>query len=126
MPGELPIVANYRGMMTRAQQFGFIDAARKRLLEWAQAQHIPMVHIEFVVPFVESDFSLAAWLFYDTDTSVAIHGADGVTAALQDRFRATLRELGYPEQWIAKVDFVVDSRENVVQNYEGSYFYRLR
>lgn len=112
--------------MTRAEQFGFIDAARKRLLKWVDAQRVPLVHVEFVVPFVEDDFSLAAWLFYDTDASAGIYGADGTTAALQDKFLTMLRELGYAEQWIAKVDFVADSHENVVRNYEGSYFYRLR
>jgi hypothetical protein len=49
--------------MPRAQQFSIIDAARKRLLEWAEARRIPLVRVEFVVPFVENDFSLGAWLF---------------------------------------------------------------
>jgi hypothetical protein len=77
--------------MPRAQQFSIIDAARKRLLEWAEARRIPLVRVEFVVPFVENDFSLGAWLFYDTGASVAIHEAHGVTAALRERFLAALR-----------------------------------
>ena len=78
------------------------------------------------MPFVQDDFSLTTWLFYDTDASAAAREADGTTATVRREFLATLRELGYPERWAGDIDFCVDSHENVVRSYEGSYFYRLR
>ena len=112
--------------MTRDEQFRFIEVARERLMNAAQARGIPLVRVEFLVPFVAEDFSLSTWLFYDTDASVAAREADGTTGTLQDEFVASLRALGYPDRWASEIDFCIDSHENVVRSYEGSYFYRLR
>lgn len=112
--------------MTRDEQFRFIETARERLISGAHARGIPLVRVEFLVPFVTDDFSLSTWLFYDTDANAAAREADGTTATLQDEFVAALRMLGYPERWAGEIDFRVDSHENVVRSYEGSYFYRLR
>jgi hypothetical protein len=112
--------------MTRDEQFRFIEAARERLISFAHALGIPLVHVEFLVPFVTDDFGLSTWLFYDTDASVAAREADGTTATLQAEFVVALRALGYPERWASEIDFCVDSHEHVVRSYEGSYFYRLR
>ena len=112
--------------MTRHEQLQLIEAARERIISSAHARGIPLVRVEFLVPFVADDFSLSTWLFYDTDVSTAAREADGTTATLQSEFVAALRALGYPDQWASEIDFCVDSHENVVRSYEGSYFYRLR
>ena len=112
--------------MTREDQFRLIEGARERLMNWAHARGIPLVRLDFLVPFVADDFSLSAWLFYDTDASAAAREADGTTATLRHEFLAALRALGYPERWAGDITFNVDSHENVVRSYEGSYFYRLR
>ena len=112
--------------MTREQQFRFIETSRERVISWAHARGIPLVRLEFLVPFVADDFSFSAWLFYDTDASAAARAADGTTAALRREFLAALLELGYPDSWTGDIEFCVDSHENVVRSYEGSYFYRLR
>lgn len=112
--------------MTSARQYMLITRARRRLFKWAKARHLPLTRVEFVVSFAKTDFSPWTWLFYDTDASVAMHAAAGDTAALQERFLTSLQELGYPARWLARVGFVVDSHENVVKNYEDSYFYWLR
>jgi hypothetical protein len=112
--------------MTREEQFRIIEAARERLISWAHARGIPLARLEFLVPFVADDFSLSTWLFYDTDASAAALEADGTTATVRREFLAAVRTLGYPERWADEIDFSVDSHENVVRSYEGSYFYRLR
>jgi hypothetical protein len=79
-----------------------------------------------VVPFVETDFTLSVWLFYDTDRNVADFDRDGTTARMQQEFLSILGADGYSAAWLPDVTFSVDSYENVQRNYQGSYFYRLR
>ncbi len=110
----------------RKQQFAHIDAAKTNLLGWAQANDVPLVHVEFVVPFVETDFSLGVWLFYATDANINRAAADGTTTNVQQEFQSILSATGYPNDWLTRVSFYVDSHENVERNYQGSYFYRLR
>jgi hypothetical protein len=107
-------------------QFAHIDAAKAQLLTWAAARDIPLVRVEFVVPFVDTDFSLSVWLFYDTDLNIARCNDDGTTADVRQEFVSILGAAGYPAEWLPDITFQVDSHENVEQNYEGSYFYRLR
>ena len=112
--------------MTREEQFQFIEAARERLIGFARARGIPLVRVEFLVPFLPDDFSLTTWLSSDTDANAAAWEAGSTAAALQEELMAALRALGYPERWVREIDICVDSHENVVRSYEGSYFYRLR
>jgi hypothetical protein len=110
----------------RRQQFAHIGAAKTALLGWAQANNIPLVRVEFVVPFVETDFSLSVWLFYDTNANVTRAAADGTTINVEQEFQSILSAAGYRTDWLSRVSFYVDSHENVERNYEGSYIYRLR
>lgn len=110
----------------RRKQFAHLAAAKEQLHLWAGSHAVPLAHVDFVVPFVETDFGVSVWLFYDTDVSVARLDRDGGSARMQEEFLSFLSADGYPAQWLSDVAFVVDSHENVEQNYEGSYFYRLR
>jgi hypothetical protein len=112
--------------MTREQQFAAIEKARDGILSWAHERGVPLARVEYVVPFVEDDFSLSVWLFYDRDVSVASYEADGTTKALKERYLKMLCEIGYAERWLSEVAFYLDSHEHVVRDYQGSYFYRLR
>jgi hypothetical protein len=112
--------------MTREKQFELSAAARDRVLSWAAAEQIPLSHIDFVYPFVATDFGLSVWLFYATDVDRQSSERDGTTARVQREFLATLAGSGYDERWLGEVHFVADSHENAVRNYQGSYFYRLR
>ena len=112
--------------MTREQQFAYIDLARKSFLPWATGRGIPLRRIEFVVPFVETNFGLSVWFFYETDEQLGRSGVERWPDRLTGSFIGLLRTLGYAPDWLTQVVFTFDSHENVVQNYEGSYFYRLR
>jgi hypothetical protein len=103
-----------------------LEAAKVRLLEWAESNGVPLVRVYFVGPFHRPEFSVAVYLFYGTDLDVETCGRDGRTARLQDMFLSILRQVGYPAELLAAVTFVIDSHENVERDYEGSYFYRLR
>jgi len=108
------------------KQFDFIDKAKKSTTDWAKENNIQLFKIEFVVPFVLTDKSLSVWLFLDTDDRVKEYENNGTTEKVKTQFIQSLKELNYPTDYLNKVDFVVDSDENVKTNFEGSYFYRLR
>jgi hypothetical protein len=102
------------------------EAASKRLLKWARAEGIPLQHVEFVVPFVETNFSLSAWLFYADEFSVAAFEGDGTSARVTQRFQVELAEAGYPTDWLSLVQCRFASKEVVDRDYEGSYYYFVR
>jgi hypothetical protein len=110
----------------RSRQFKLIGAARKRLLKWARAESIPLQHVEFVVPFVETDFSLSAWLFYADESSVAAFDGDGTSVRMTQQFQVELAETGYPTDWLSLVKCRFASKEVVDRDYEGSYYYFVR
>jgi hypothetical protein len=110
----------------RRKQFRHLGEARDRLLVWAGNNDVPLVRVEFVVPFVESDFDVAVWLFYDSAANVARCAASGTTDEAEHQLLSILADDGYPADWLAGTSFYVDSHENVERNFEGSYFYRLR
>ena len=112
--------------MTRDFQFTAIEHARQRTLAWAKTEGIPLHTIEFVVPFVEDDFSLAVWLFFDADADLTSVQRDGRYATVEEKFSEALAAEEYPSEWLAHIAYYGDSHENVERNYEGSYFYRLR
>ncbi len=107
-------------------QFRFTDKAEDALLKWAGDENLGIHRIEFVVPFVLSDKDLWVWLFYQTDDMVKRYADAGTTALIEARFVDIMREFGYPEDYLSQIKFQIDSHENVVANFEGSYFYRLR
>ncbi len=110
----------------RERQLTQAETAKAQLLEWAESAGVPLVHIEFVFPFAKTDFGLSVWLFLDSDASVARLQADGTIERLRQEFLSRLSATDYPADWLPDIAFVVDSHENVVRNYEGSYLYRLR
>ena len=97
-----------------------------RLLKWARAEDIPLEHVEFVVPFVEADFSLSAWIFYSDESSVAAFERDGTSGRVTQRFQVELAEAGYPADWLLLVVCRFASKEVVDRDYEGSYYYYVR
>jgi hypothetical protein len=110
----------------RDDQFRIIKAAEAEIIKWSQNEGIELFRVEFVVPFVDTDFSIVIWFFYKTDVLVSIYERDGTSDQLKSQFLNILRDLKYPDGYIKQVTFEIDSDENVQKNYSGSYFYRLR
>jgi hypothetical protein len=105
----------------RSRQFQLIEEARKLTLKWTSQENVRLEHIEFVVPFVATDFSLYAWIFYSTRADIRTYADDGTSERVKSRFKAILAELAYPPEWNARVEFSFASKDEVEQNYEGSY-----
>ena len=109
----------------RARQFDLIEQASERLLEWAALKTLPLLRIEPVVPFVDDDFSLDAWLFLDTEAHVSQFRSDGTSDTICAQFRSELKQAGYPQGWLELVVCHFASKEVVDRDFEGSYFYFL-
>lgn len=110
----------------RKKQFELIELATKSLLNWAQENNRSLVHIYPVLPFVETDFSLEAWLFLDTKNRIDEYSIDGTLEFLKSRFILELEKVDYPKDWLKTVSFHFGSKEKVDQDYEGSFYYFLR
>ncbi len=110
----------------RKRQFDLIEAASNATRNWAQANGRSLEFIYPVVPFVETDFSLDAWLFVDTESRIREYHTNGTAGALESEFRAALSKVGYPAEWLEQVSCHFGSKETLDRDYQGSYFYFLR
>jgi len=110
----------------RSAQFRFIEAGRKRLMKSARVRGIRLERVEFVVPFVEDDFGLSAWLFYRTRDDVAAYAQDGTSEELQSQLRTELAAVGYPPEWLPLVEYRFASKEEVDEEYNGRYYYYVK
>jgi hypothetical protein len=110
----------------RQRQFDLIEVASNATLLWAQASGKSLERIYPVVPFVETDFSLHAWLFVDTESRILEYWANGTADALVSEFEVQLALAGYPPDWLQQVSCHFGSKEIVDRDYEGHYFYFLR
>jgi hypothetical protein len=110
----------------RERQFNLIAEASNELLHRARADGRALEHIFPVVPFVETDFSLDAWLFVDTESTLRQYQSDGTADSLVADLRSELRRAGYPAEWMQGVRCHFGSKEVVDREYQGSYFSFLR
>lgn len=110
----------------RARQFDLIAKATERTLKWAALESISLEHIEPVVPFVETDFSLDAWLFFDSENRIRRYRAEGIEKNVVARFREDLANVGYPPEWLPLVTCHIASKEVVDRAYRGSYYLFVR
>lgn len=107
-------------------QFDYTKLAEEEILVWAKEEGVGLVHVDYVVPFVRSDKSLVVYLFFDVDETLRQYKEDGLDKKVQEKFMEILKALKYPEDYLAEVSFVLDTKECVDKWFEGSYFYRLR
>ena len=108
------------------KQFDYIEKAEKVTSEWAKENNIALFRIEFIVPFVLADKSLSVWLFFETENIIDQYAKDGTIEKTKNYYLKSLKEIHYPEAYLNQVEFIIDSNQNVQQNYDGSYFARLR
>jgi hypothetical protein len=117
---------DYKIPPEREHQFDLIEVASEATLQWARTSGKSLEYICPVVPFVETDFSLDAWLFVDTEGRIQQYQTDGTLDYLSSGFRTELANAGYPAQWLRQVSCYFGSKEVVDRDYEGSYFQFLR
>lgn len=104
-------------------QWDLIKKAKKLFMLWAENNNINIYDIHFV-PM--SDFRLEVYIFYEKNDDINKNQLSGQTEQVKVAFLEELSKLDYKKHFSKEVSFIFDSNENVVENYEGSYFFRLR
>jgi hypothetical protein len=109
----------------RQRQFDRLALAEQQLFAWSAQAHFPLHQVEFIVPFVATDFHAHVLLFVATRQQVQVEAGSRFREA-QAVFVSALRHAGYPEADLALLTFELDSHERVQREFGGSYFSRLR
>ena len=102
------------------------EEAKKLMLNWTKENKIILKNIEYIVPFILSDKNLSVWFFFDNEISKNNYEKNWTNELVKTKYLETLKTLNYPSEYLSEVTFEFDSDENVTENYEGSYLYRLR
>jgi len=106
--------------------FEIIELAKQNLLRWAKEKSLPIHGIEFVATFEEWDDGIGVWVFYENESDLGEGNENGISKRIKTKYLSLLKEYNYPFKKFPKVGFEFDSHENVVKNFQGNYFYRLR
>lgn len=111
--------------MTRKeeQQWVQLEKAKTKLFNWARCNNVKIVEVHFVPMF---DFAVEVYVFYKDNADLAQNQDNGVSELIKHVFLKILSDLGYIEYFGDKAKFIFDSDENVINNYQGNYFLRLR
>ena len=110
----------------KERQFDLIAVATEETLRWARRMGISLEHVEPMVPFLPTDFSLHVWLFFDNENRVDRYKSDGTADDVIAQFRSNLASADYPSDWLALVTFRFASKEIVDRDYQGNFYYFLR
>lgn len=104
-------------------QWNIIKKAKKLLMDWSNNDKVNIYDIHFV-PML--DFRLEVYVFYESNEDVIQNQLSGDTDRVKELFLDALSTLDYKKHFPNRITFIFDSNENVVKNYEGNYFFRLR
>ena len=108
--------------------FPAIEQALSDVVDDMKARGVRVRHTEVVTTSDEWDDSLGIWFFFEDDDELAKCRLDGTTQTIEVLFkdRLELAKDPYSFSMLPTVVFEFDSHENVLRNYQGSYFLRLR
>lgn len=81
---------------------------------------------EFMVLYSRKTDSFGAYIFYEMDSQIGEAIETGLAKELEEAVYEGLANVGRCTRDSTKVNFEFDSHENVVRNYEGDYYSRLR
>jgi hypothetical protein len=89
-------------------QFGYIDRATQSLISWTKEQSIPLLRVEYSVPFVPTDKHLDVFLFFDAAGQTTEYEDNKTAASVEEKYLDILAEFGYPEEYLQEVFFDVN------------------
>ena len=104
--------------------FSEFQAVGNELMAWS-ASISPAIHcVQWVTPSTYSK-ATGAWIFCEQRSGLEMW-SNAVRSSIEHKCLHLLRSHGL-SKWLAdQVRFIYDSHENVVENYAGSYGYRLK
>jgi len=83
----------------------------------------PLDHFE-ILP--QDDVNFRAYIFFKKHADITECETNGLSQAMRDVVHRKLEEYGRGKRDEITVDFEFDSYEEVVRNFEGNYFLRMR
>jgi hypothetical protein len=107
------------------QGWNALKTAASGFLGWAASNNIAVERVEHVATFEDWDKSSEVYIFFPTNVDLERHKETGKLQEIETHYRQLLSDAQYPSERFP-IRFFFDSHENVVKNYEGNYFYRLR
>ena len=105
--------------------FNLFERVERDVIDWAMISGIE-VHCIHWIPAFTWPGGTSVWIFSKSNTSLISWKAEGWEEKLKEQLVASLLKHGFHQELAEKVDFTFDSDQNVQENFEGSYFYRLR
>ena len=112
--------------MDKERCFAIIEEVNSTIMSWANEKAISIHRIENVATFENWDNGIGVYVFYLDDEQKEESDIQGYNSKIKQQYLDLLKNLGYPFDKFPNAIFYFDSHENVIKNYEGSYFYRLR
>ena len=106
--------------------FNKVAIAKKEFSEWIINKPFNFKCLQFIFPFTETDKEITTWIFFQKNKDVVKHKKTNTLNLIINKFKVLLLNQGLSEETVNTMKFEVDSDENVKNNYEGNYFYRLR
>jgi hypothetical protein len=107
------------------QGWDALKTAKSGFLNWAASNDIAVACVEHVAVFEDWNKSSEIYVFFPTDKDLERHKESGQLQMIETHYRQFLADAQYPSERFP-IRFYFDSHENVLKNYEGNYFYRLR
>ena len=104
-------------------QWDIIEKAKKILMDWSKDNNVHIFTVHFVPMF---DSSLEVYVFYESDADITQYLKNGINDKVKQIFLQALTDMNYMKHFSDSITFIFDSNENVVKNYQGNYFLRLR
>jgi len=108
----------------RRRKWEVLKRVRATFQAWSERQ--PRAAKMHGLEFMPHRKFLEIYFFYEKDADVTEGELQGFSELIRQEMLRELAELQYPDFEPSRVRFVFDSHENVVKNYQGSYFFRLR
>ncbi len=92
---------------------------------WCKKIGIKIFRIEYLITWEDWDDGIEVYIFTKTNKELSDLSENQIEN-LKFEYLNCLKRNNYPFDKFPNIGFVFDSDQNVKENYEGSYFYRLR
>ncbi|TBW45607.1 hypothetical protein EZI54_23480 [Marinobacter halodurans] len=99
-----------------------LSEVRERILAQLKSKGLH----EFMVLYSRKTDTFGAYVFYEMDNQISEAAESGLSGEIKSLVIDELERVGRGSKESIKINFEFDSHENVLKNYEGDYYNRLR
>ena len=109
-------------MITNNPEWADLSEVKERVIQRLPAHGI--VHQIHFIPINAEHLEI--YVFFNRDEDLAVSEKSGVTQTIKNYFNEELEQVSRGANSGVTLRFEFDSHENVLKNFQGSYFLRLR